>query len=322
MMILVWLLGGLFLAFSFGRNTVGNVFGTAIGTGALSQHFCAVLMGVFILMGACYGGQGIQSTLTPFLSFTSAMHVFIFSLVLAGLICFLTAKGLPVSLAQLGMGGLIGWNWGSSVSVPSPPIFPIVVAWFVSPLVAGFFSFMLFKTVRWFLKKKPIPLLYRDLFVRLNLIWIGCVIAFTLGQNNLSVLTVPFFSVFPEAHVLILSGMGLAIFGGTWTASRKVIRTWTKGLFPLSSLEAMLTGLSTALVMFLFSLNLPFTAAVPISSAAALIGGIVGISLAKGGQGLQMKVLGYVVASWVWSPCVSGLLCFVISAILNKGEGF
>lgn len=320
MMILFWLLGGFFLAFCFGRNTIGNVFGSAIGIGALSQRFCAVLMGFFILLGACYGGGAVQGNIEKILNFHTPYQVFTFSIVLALLILFLTFRGLPVSIAHLGMGGLLGWNFAFEKNLSLSQTGSVFLAWLISPMIAMIIGYFLFKLVRKFLQSHPVSLLYKDLFVRFNLVWIGCFIAFALGQNNLSVLVAPFSDVFSEAYLLILSGMCLFIFLGTWTASKKVIKTWSKGLFPLSSLEAMLTGLSVALTMMLFSLKSSFIPAVPVSSAAALVGGIVGISLAKGGHGLQIKTLVRVALSWIWSPFISGLLCYVVSYILFNGE--
>ena len=170
--------------------------------------------------------------------------------------------------------------------------------------------------MRWFLKKCSIPLLYKDIFVRFNLIWIGCVIAYTLGQNNFSVLTAPFVQIFPPFLYMIILSFVLFILLGALSSSKKVIKTWSKGMFPLSSFEAMLMGLSAACTMFLFSLKLSFIPAVPVSSAAALIGGIVGISLAKGGQGLHVKTLVCVASSWVWAPLLSGLLSYFVSSII------
>ena len=53
--------------------------------------------------------------------------------------------------------------------------------------------------------------------------------------------------------------------------------------------------------------------------SAALIGAIVGISFAKGGYGLKGKTLFSIIASWIWAPLFSGLLCYGFIVMMNAG---
>jgi hypothetical protein len=50
---------------------------------------------------------------------------------------------------------------------------------------------------------------------------------------------------------------------------------------------------------------------VPVSSSQAAIGAVIGIGIAKGGRGLNFRVLGKIASGWVTTPVAAGVLAFV-----------
>lgn len=320
MMEFVFLLGGFILALSFGRNILGNVFGSAIGTGMLSLRLCAVLMALFVTLGAFYGSGEVAHNMVRYIHFEPPVQVLYFSLLLAGVIFLLTYFGLPLSVAQLGMGALAGWNLATGGLVQFSDILDLVKAWIFSPLIAGMIAFFVFKLVRIYLKVHPVALLNRDLWVRFHMIWIGCLMAYTIGGNNLSVVVQPFVRTLSFPDIWIKSSICVFVFAGCLLASRRVVKTVSRDLFPLSPLEAMITAFAGSMTLFLFSQGFSFLPAIPVSSGASFIGGIVGISLAKGGYGLKIKPLAWVACSWLWAPFLSGLTCFVFVSMMRLGS--
>ncbi len=319
MIAFVFLLGGFILALSFGRNILGNVFGSAIGTNMLPLKLCAVLMGIFVMLGAFCGSGEVAQNMVRYIHFTSPFQVFYFSILLSLVIFLLTYFGLPLSVAQLGMGALAGWNLASGGLVQFSDILNLVKAWIFSPLIAGVIAFYAFLFLRCYLKVHPIALLRRDLWVRFHMIWIGCLMAYMIGGNNLSVIIQPFVYILNLPILIIKISICLFVFVGCLLASHRVVRTVSYDLFPLSPLEAMIASFSAAMTLFLFSQNIPFLPAIPVSSGASLIGGIVGISMAKGGYGLKIKSLIWVACSWMWAPFLSGLTCYIFATILRTG---
>ena len=318
MMIGVFLLGGLLLAWAFGRNNFGNVFGSAVGTGILSFKWAAFLTGTFLLLGSFFNSSGTSQTVSLFAHFSSLSEVFCFSIIIALMMMLLTKHGIPASIAQISIGGLVGWSIALGKSIQWDKLIEIIFAWFYSPIISCILAFLVFKSVRFFLKQHAVPILYRDLWVRFFWVIIGSFTAYSLGANNLPALTIPFIPFIPSGSFLSIA-FSFAAGIGCLMASKKVIRTVSSKLFPLSSVESLIVFFSAALTLLLFSFQHGFFSALPVSISAALIGAIVGISLGKGGYGLKGRVLTFIVASWFWAPFFSGLLCFGFMAIIKAG---
>ena len=319
MMTGIFLFGGFLLAWAFGRNNFSNVFGTAVGTGILSLKLCAFLTAAFLLLGVLLNGSGTSDTIGSLAYFSSLSEAFSFSLIIALMMLFLTRWGIPASVAQLSVGGLVGWNLALKAPVVWHQVGRIIAGWLYSPLLALCVSFFLFKTARFFLKKYPVPVLYRDIYVRVLWVIVGSFTAYSLGANNLPVLIIPFAQLIGETDVLSLL---FSVMAGTGClmASRRVIKMVSSKLFPLSSIESLIVGFSGALTLLMFSFQNGLFPPLPISMSAALIGGIVGVSFGKGGYGLNGKVLFSIFASWLWAPLFSGLLCFAFHTILSAGS--
>ena len=317
----IFFLGGLLLAWAFGRNNFSNVFGSAVGTGVLSLKLAALLTTFFLLLGGVFNSSGTSGTMAKLASFNHLSEAFWFSVIVALVMLFLTKIGIPASIAQLSIGALVGWNWALDKTIAWNKVTTVAFGWIYSPLIACVISWLIFKCVRVFLKHYPIPILYRDIMVRFLWLGIGSFTAYSLGANNLPVLTVPFVQTLSASYQNILVLLfSWAVGLGCIMASGKVIRMVSSKLFPLSSLESLIVGFSGALTLLLFSFEKGTLPALPISMGAALIGAIVGVSVAKGGYGLKGKALLLIISSWIWAPLFSGLLCFCFASIMHLGR--
>ena len=63
LVIVIFLLGGLFLGWSLGANDAANVFGTAVGTRMIRFKTAAIVCGLFIIIGAVISGAGTTETI-------------------------------------------------------------------------------------------------------------------------------------------------------------------------------------------------------------------------------------------------------------------
>ena len=317
MMTEIFLFGGLLLAWAFGRNNFSNVFGSAVGTGILSFRLAAFLTAIFLLLGVLLTGSGTSATISSLVHFSSLSEAGAFSIIIALMMIFLTKWGIPASVAQISIGALVGWNLALKKMVSWDQIIDITLGWFYSPLIAFVLAFILFKGTRIYFRYTSIPILYRDMGVRFLWVIVGSFSAYSLGANNLPILTVPFIPFISGSFLSILFSVMVGI--GCLMASKRVIKMVSSKLFPLSSVESLIVGFSGALTLLLFSFKNGLLPALPISMSASLIGAIVGVSLAKGGYGLKGKTLLSIVASWIWAPLFSGLLCFGFISIMKAG---
>jgi PiT family inorganic phosphate transporter len=98
------------------------------------------------------------------------------------------------------------------------------------------------------------------------------------------------------------------------------METVGRSLFRLSPEAAFVVVLSSAVVLFVFASEglagllagwgLPRIPLVPVSSTQAVVGGILGIGLLRGGHGIRFRVLGEIAGSWVLTPIAAGVLCY------------
>ena len=181
------------------------------------------------------------------------------------------------------------------------------------------------------LKRYPIKLLNRDLIVRFLLILVGSFSAYALGANNIASIAGPYISVNLNLMPLLFCVTALAVSIGFLSADQRVIKTVSKGMFPLSPLEAFIVVLSSSLTLFCFSstalkafltsLSLPSFPLLPVPLSEAVIGSIIAIALSKGIDGLKLKVAGQIVLSWFVAPVTSGVFCYLFLMLAHLIEG-
>lgn len=325
----LFLFGGLFLGWSFGRNNLSNVFGAAIGTRMIVFKTAAILAGLFILLGALLSSSETTNAVLQLADIPSTLDAFLISTAIALTILLAGRFGIPVSIAQSSVGALIGWNIFFEIGNNWAVVKEMGVAWFYCPIVAALLSAIGFFGTHFLLQYVKIPLLYRDGIIRTLLTICGVYLAYFLGANNMPAIAGPYLSVDALNPHIVIVGVGLAIALGALMADRRVIETISSGLYPLSPIEALVVVLTCGVTLYCFSgvglqnilmeYHLPTFPLVPIPTSSVLVGSIVGIGVAKGHSGIHWSTLTKVVMSWILIPIVSGLICWIILAILNKG---
>jgi inorganic phosphate transporter, PiT family len=149
---------GIFMAWGIGANDVANAMGTSVGSKALTIKQAIFIAIIFEFSGAFLAGGEVTSTIRKGmvdLSFFEAQpELLVFGMLssmLAASIWLLIAshKGWPVSTTHSIIGAIVGFSsiCISFESVYWSKILLIVASWVVSPLLAGFISFLIFKSV-------------------------------------------------------------------------------------------------------------------------------------------------------------------------------
>ena len=338
--ILIFLLGGLFLGWSLGANDAANVFGTAVGTRMVSFTSAAIICSVFVILGAIISGAGTTETLGK-LGAINALPGAFAACVAAGISVYLMTKvGLPVSTTQAIVGAIVGWNLYTGSSTNIQVLLTILSTWILCPIIAGIIAMGLFTFTKKVILNRKLHILRLDAYTRTALLLAGAFGAYSLGANNIANVMGVFVPISPFTDVnmgnlfifsskeqLFLLG-GLAIAVGVFTYSKRVMYTVGNDLLKMSPVAAFIVVVSHSIVLFLFasqgistflqSINLPSIPLVPVSSSQAVVGGVIGIGLLKGGKEVQWSIAGRISLGWMTLPIIAALISLIVLFILEN----
>jgi PiT family inorganic phosphate transporter len=332
-MILLFLSSALLLGWSLGANDAANVFGTAVATRMVRFRTAAFFCGIFVVVGAVISGAGTTDTLGQLGAVNALGGSFMVALAAALSVMWMTKAGLPVSVSQAIVGGILGWNFFTGSQTDMESLVEIVSTWVFCPLLSAAIASVFYLLARRVVDRWPVHLLELDALTRAALIAAGAFGAYSLGANNIANVMGAFVPAFParsigisgvfvvdSTRLLFLIG-GLAIAVGVFSYSHRVMMTVGKGLFRLTPITALVVVLAEAIVLFLFasqsleswlaSHGLPTIPLVPVSSSQAVIGAVMGIAVVKGGRGVRFDVLGKVAGGWVVTPVIAAVLAFL-----------
>ncbi|MFO7848745.1 MAG: anion permease [Spirochaetia bacterium] len=337
---LFFLTSGLFLGWSLGANDAANVFGTAVGTKMIRFRTAALIGSFFVIIGAVAGGAGGAHTLGRLGSVNALPGAFTVALAAGLTVMWMTRLKLPVSTTQSIVGAILGWNLFSGMATDYGSLTTIVSTWVICPILTAFFAFIFYFFFKLLLKRFRIGIIRMDVYTRTGLIIAGAFGAYSLGANNIANVMGVFVPVSPfrdstlggiltisSAQQLFLLG-GIAIAVGIYTYSHKVMKTVGSDLYQLSPLAAFIVVLASATVLFLFASqdlktwlevrNLPSFPLVPVSSSQAVVGGVIGIGIARGGRNINLKILGRISIGWVSTPLAAGITSFLLLFIVQN----
>lgn len=156
---------GLFMAFNIGGNDVANSFGTSVGAGTLTIKQALLIAAVFEVAGAVIAGGSVTDTVRSgivdlgAISLDPLQFVYIMMAALLGAAIWLlvaTRMGWPVSTTHSIIGGIVGaaltlgltQGVGGWEMVQWDKIGQIALSWVLSPLLGGFFAWVIFGFIK------------------------------------------------------------------------------------------------------------------------------------------------------------------------------
>ncbi|XP_041042050.1 sodium-dependent phosphate transporter 2 isoform X1 [Carcharodon carcharias] len=169
-MVIVGFIIAFILAFSVGANDVANSFGTAVGSGVVTLRQACILASIFETTGSVLLGAKVGETIRK-----GIIDVNLYngseSVLMAGEVSAMVGSAvwqliasflkLPISGTHCIVGATIGFSLVSvgAHSVRWIQLIKIVASWFISPLLSGAMSGILFVLIRFFILKKedPVP---------------------------------------------------------------------------------------------------------------------------------------------------------------------
>ncbi|XP_019569558.2 sodium-dependent phosphate transporter 1 isoform X1 [Rhinolophus sinicus] len=158
------------LAFSVGANDVANSFGTAVGSGVVTLKQACILASIFETVGSVLLGAKVSETIRKGL-IDVEMYNSTQELLMAGSVSAMFGSAvwqlvasflkLPISGTHCIVGATIGFSLVAKgqEGVKWSELIKIVMSWFISPLLSGIMSGVLFFLVRAFILRKadPVP---------------------------------------------------------------------------------------------------------------------------------------------------------------------
>ncbi|XP_034047765.1 sodium-dependent phosphate transporter 1-B [Thalassophryne amazonica] len=158
------------LAFSVGANDVANSFGTAVGSGVVTLRQACILATVFETLGSVLLGAKVSETIRKGI-IDVGMYNGSEQVLMAGSVSAMVGSAvwqlaasflkLPISGTHCIVGATIGFSLVArgQQGVRWLELLRIVGSWFLSPLLSGIMSGIVFYFVRMFIlhKKDPVP---------------------------------------------------------------------------------------------------------------------------------------------------------------------
>ena len=160
---------GLFMAWGIGANDVANAMATSVGSKALTIKQAILVAAIFEFTGAVLAGGEVTSTIRKGivdaepLSGTPELLIYgmLAALLAAGTWLLIASKnGWPVSTTHSIVGAIVGFaavgigidavKWGK--------VGTIVMSWVISPLTAGFISYLIYRSVQRLILRHDDPL--------------------------------------------------------------------------------------------------------------------------------------------------------------------
>ena len=334
-----FLSSGLFLGWSLGANDAANIFGTAVGTRMVRFKVAAFVASAFVILGAVASGRGAAETLGRLGTVNALPGAFTVALAAALTVLWMTRLKLPVSTTQAIVGSIIGWNLFAGMETDLEPLGTIAASWVAGPILTMLFAALFYFVFKQFLRRIHVGIILQDAYTRAALILAGAFGAYSLGANNIANVMGVFVPVspFPDTSFWVFSFSGaqqlfllgaLAIAVGIFTYSHRVMQTVGGDLYKLSPISALIVVLSSATVLFLFASedlqmwlearNLPSFPLVPISSSQSVVGGVLGIGLAKGGRNINLGLLGRIAMGWVSTPVAAAVMSVLLLFIVQN----
>ncbi|MDR2944847.1 MAG: inorganic phosphate transporter [Methanosarcinales archaeon] len=327
-------LAGLYMAWNIGANDLANAMGTSVGSKSLTIKQVIILAAVFELAGALLFGGHVTGTIAkgivPLDKIIEISPLIVTVGMLAAIlaaafwITLATFYNLPVSTTHSIVGSVLGfgiicifYGYIAFSDIQWIVLVSIVASWFLSPAIGAVLAYIIFYIVRkrFLTKSENVP------GIEKKFIWLqvatACFIAFAHGSNDVANAIGPLYAVFEiygyggfgpltlTQVLLLLGAAGIVIGLSTW--GYKVIDTVGNKITELTPTRGFSAQFATASVVLAHSF-----VGLPISTTHTLVGAVIGVGLAGGLSGVNLKVIKNIVNSWFITVPVAALTCMVI----------
>jgi len=215
---------GIFMAWGIGANDVANAMATSVGSKALTIRQAICVAAVFEFLGAVLAGGGVTSTIrkgivdADLLADSPELLIYgmLAALLAAGTWLLVASRqGWPVSTTHSIVGAIIGFAAvGIGVeAVQWSQVTTIVASWVVSPLIAGFFAYLIYMSVQYLILQHDDPLTQARRYVPYYMFLAGFLVTLVTILKGLKHVGFDF-SVQESYALAAIIGAIIAVVGG------------------------------------------------------------------------------------------------------------
>lgn len=303
---LLLFLPSIVLGIIMGGNDAGNILGPTVANGIFKVRRAVLVSSIFVICGAVVGGlpgMKVASSLVKL----NTKEVIIINISASFITFIFLIRKLPISMTQ----AIVGANVGVGILIKEiePKILlSITMGWFLTPVFAYFFSFILFKFFSLIFKS------IKNIRVRSSILkfmlWVFTIYgSYSLGANNAGKITGILYNMgFNVIFLLALSGISLSL--GIILLGKRTIYTVGRELINIDDFSAMVSVSSSAFTIWFFSII-----GLPVSAAHSIVGSILGIGAANGTKITNKKIFQRIIFSWLEAPVYSGIFSALLLSI-------
>jgi PiT family inorganic phosphate transporter len=305
---------GAYVGWNIGANDTANCIGTTVGCGLISFRKAAILVSVFVIIGAMLQGQHVMKTISKGIVNAELDYLAVCVVLICSgfFVTLATFYRIPTSTSQAIVGGVVGIGLAVGAEVNFAKFILIAESWIICPVLVMILSYGLMHLVVLVLRRfQSRSLLFQHAFGWLA-IASACYVAYSMGANNAGNAVGPIanLDIFPPQMLLFISGVSIAI--GALTYGKKVADTVGKGITQLDIPGAFVAQVSSAFGMHLFSLF-----GIPVSTSSAIVGAVVGVGLVKGARSISKKTIITILVGWVSTPALAGSFSFLLYKVIK-----
>ncbi|MGO1296710.1 MAG: inorganic phosphate transporter [Vibrio sp.] len=280
-LILVAAAFGLLMAIGIGANDVANAMGTSVGSKALTVKQAIVIAMIFEFAGAYLAGGEVTDTIRKGVIetslFTAHPDVLIYGMLSALLsagtwLLVASYMGWPVSTTHSIIGAIIGFACISvgSHAVDWSSVQGIVGSWIVTPIISGFFAYLIFISAQRLIFDTDTPLLNAKRFVPVYMFITTIVIALVTIKKGLSHVGLNLTSL--EAWMWSILVSTIVMVGGyIYIAKRFSNRDNNDGSNSVESIFSVLMVITACAMAFAHGSNDVANAIGPLSAVVATV---------------------------------------------------
>jgi PiT family inorganic phosphate transporter len=302
------------VGWNIGANDTANCIGTTVGCGLLSFRRAAILVAIFVILGALLQGGHVMHTIGKGIVMTELdLRAVFVALICSGIFVTLaTFLKIPTSTSQAIVGGLVGVGLAVHAKIDYVKFATIAESWIICPLMVMGLAFILSHLLSLVLRRR----LAGNLLLQNAMGWLAilssCYVAYSLGANHagVSVGLLANLGIVNPTLLLIVGGSSIA--AGAITYGKNVTDTVGKGITPLDITGAFVAQVSSGFGIHLFSFL-----GIPISTSSAIVGAVIGVGLVKGARSISRKTIWTILIGWALTPTSAALASYVIYRLLN-----
>jgi PiT family inorganic phosphate transporter len=309
-MIKLAILASILIAFGIGSNDSSNALGICIGAGVIKFKRAVFLFGVLVFIGILLNGDKVMKTVGKNLIEVAPSVICLTMIISAILILISNWKKLPLSTHQVIIGSLVGSGLASGSPVSFMSLSNILISWIISPFIACFFGFFLYKIAEKIFSR--LPFFKMESLLRIFLLISASLISYNTGANELATVLGPVIHAeIPVNTILLYLITSFSIFLGTFTLSHRVIETVGKGIISLDPFSGFIAQFGAGLCVFSFT-----WLGMPISTTYCIIGAISGVGMTKGLQTIKFDLIKKIAMNWVLTLTSAFTLSYFLTKLI------